>query len=301
MTARPQPILADPAPVAWSVARTHVGVVRALNEDAHLDNARVGLWAVADGMGGHHAGDVASRATIESLAAIPAAASGYALLGAVQDALQQTNRRLLAQASLIGPGAIIGSTVVALLIRDGHFACLWAGDSRAYRWRDHRLEVVTHDHSVAQEMIDRGEITPEAARSHAHSNLITRALGVTEPLQPDSHPRRDRARRPLPALLGRIDRRGHRRGDRRDTGRPCPGRRRRRPRRACARARREGQSHPGAGAAEVRRRLAWKATWTSSPGFASCTITAAPCRRATAATSARPRPLPGVERLRSRR
>jgi serine/threonine protein phosphatase PrpC len=186
VTARPQPIVAaDPAPIVWSAARTHIGVVRTLNEDAYLDSARIGLWAVADGMGGHQAGDVASQATIEALAAIPAAASGYALLGAVQDALQETNRRLLAQASLIGPGAIIGTTVVVLLIRDGHFACLWAGDSRVYRWRDHRLEVVTHDHSVAQEMIDRGEITAEDARSHAHANLITRALGVTEPLQPD--------------------------------------------------------------------------------------------------------------------
>jgi serine/threonine protein phosphatase PrpC len=186
VTARPQPIVAaDLTPIAWSAARTHIGVVRALNEDAYLDSARIGLWAVADGMGGHQAGDVASQATIEALAAIPAAASGYALLGAVQAALQQTNRRLLAEASLIGPGAIIGSTVVVLLIRDGHFACLWAGDSRAYRWRDRGLEVVTHDHSVAQEMIDRGEITPADARSHAHANLITRALGVAEPLQPD--------------------------------------------------------------------------------------------------------------------
>ena len=177
--------VADPDPVAWSAARTHVGVVRALNEDAYLDHGQVGLWAVADGMGGHQAGDVASRVTIEALAAISAAASGYALLGAVRDALQQTNHRLLAEARSIGRGAVVGSTVVAMLIRDGHFACLWAGDSRAYRWRERRLEHVTHDHSVTQEMVDRGELTAEEARSHPQANLITRALGIAESLEPE--------------------------------------------------------------------------------------------------------------------
>jgi serine/threonine protein phosphatase PrpC len=170
---------------ARSVARTHVGLVRALNEDGFFEGPQIGLWAVADGMGGHQAGDVASRITIEALAAIPAASSGYTLLGAVREALQRANSRLLEIARAMGPGAVVGSTVVALLLREGHFACLWAGDSRAYRLREGRLECVTHDHSVTQEMIDRGEISAEAARTHPHAHLITRALGIAERMQPE--------------------------------------------------------------------------------------------------------------------
>ncbi len=185
MSGHAQPCAAATVPVARSAARTHVGAVRALNEDDYLDNGQLGLWAVADGMGGHQAGDLASRLTIEALAAIAPAASGYGLLGAVREALRHTNARLLAEAASIGRGAVVGSTVVALLIRDGHFACLWAGDSRAYRLRDGRLDLVTHDHSVMQEMVDRGEITAEDARSHPYANLITRALGVAERLDTD--------------------------------------------------------------------------------------------------------------------
>jgi serine/threonine protein phosphatase PrpC len=184
VSGHPQPSCAEPAGPR-SAARTHVGLVRALNEDSFFEGPQIGLWAVADGMGGHQAGDVASRLTVEALAAVPAAGSGSALLGAVREALQAANRRLLETASAIGPGAVVGSTVVALLVREGHFACLWAGDSRAYRLRQGRLECITHDHSATQQMIDRGELSEFEARSHPSAHLITRALGIGEQLQPD--------------------------------------------------------------------------------------------------------------------
>lgn len=185
MTVSPQRAATEVAAGPCSAARTHVGVVREVNEDRYLDRGEVGLWAVADGMGGHQAGEVASRLIVEALAAIPAAESGYALLNAVRAALERANARLLAEASAIGRGAVVGSTVVALLVRDGHFACVWAGDSRAYRLRQGRLEFVTHDHSVTQEMVDRGEISARQAKSHPYANVITRALGIGEHLEPD--------------------------------------------------------------------------------------------------------------------
>src|SRR5215467_9254312 len=109
------------------IARTHVGCRRKLNEDALMARPDRGLWAVADGMGGHDAGEVASALVVELLEA--SSGEGVARVTA---ALTQANRRLVAMAGS-GPHArIIGSTVVALVADEKSFACLWAGDSRAY-------------------------------------------------------------------------------------------------------------------------------------------------------------------------
>jgi serine/threonine protein phosphatase PrpC len=113
-----------------SAARTHVGCVRDLNEDSLVDRPAVGLWAVADGMGGHEAGEVASGLIAASLERIDGFTPGYGFLDEVHDSLQQANRDLLARAAAVAPGSVIGSTVVALLAYEGHYACLWAGDSR---------------------------------------------------------------------------------------------------------------------------------------------------------------------------
>lgn len=168
-----------------TAARTHVGRVRKLNEDRVLTRPDIGLWAVADGMGGHQAGDLASRMIVEALDGIDPLGSGYAFLEEVQESVQRVNRALIAHSRLSGAGTVIGSTLVSLLAYAGYFACLWAGDSRAYLLRDGRFEQITRDHSMVQEMIDSGALNRADARRYGRSNVITRAVGVNDRLALD--------------------------------------------------------------------------------------------------------------------
>ncbi len=167
------------------VARTDVGRVRKLNEDAFLDRSPVGLWAVADGMGGHQAGDVASNMIVQALQEVDCFGSGYTFLDDVRDRLQRVNRTLIARAAVMAPGTVIGSTVVVLLVYQGHFACLWAGDSRIYLLRNGRFTQLTRDHSMVQELIDSGSLQRAEARTFRRSNVITRAVGVSDSLALD--------------------------------------------------------------------------------------------------------------------
>jgi serine/threonine protein phosphatase PrpC len=164
-----------------SAAGTHVGMVRKHNEDACLDRGDIGLWVVADGMGGHEAGDVASGMIVAMLGAVSEPADAGSFLAQVRATLSETNERLIDEAQRRGPDAVIGSTVVVLLAHGSHFACLWAGDSRLYRFRSGVLEQVTRDHSQVQEMVEAGMLTEEEAERHPLANIITRAVGS----QPD--------------------------------------------------------------------------------------------------------------------
>lgn len=166
-----------------SGAATHVGCVRKLNEDAFLDRADLGLWAVADGMGGHDAGDHASQLTIAALDRIPVPESAPTFLADVKSALRTANAELRHEATGRGPNRIIASTVVSLLTFDRYFTCVWAGDSRLYLWRDQRLEQFSRDHSHVQEMVDSQLLTPEEARRHPHGNIVTRAIGASDDLE----------------------------------------------------------------------------------------------------------------------
>ena len=171
---------------------THVGLVRRRNEDAFLDRPAVGLWAVADGMGGHEAGDYASTRIVASLSEVvpPADLDGFA--NACETRLRAVDAELRARAATHGPATTIASTVVVLLADEHGFVCLWAGDSRIYLWRDGELSRLTTDHSKVQEMVDAGLLPPEAAANHPHSNIVTRAIGggrlefgrLREPLEP---------------------------------------------------------------------------------------------------------------------
>ena len=180
-------MIVSPRLMFESAARTHVGKVRKLNEDNFCERRDVGLWAVADGMGGHQAGEVASAMIVEALDGVDDFSSGYAFLDDVRGGIQRVNRSLIAKAAVMAPGSLIGSTAVVLLAFAGHYACLWAGDSRAYLLRDGRFEQITRDHSRIQELIDSGSLSRTEARSYARSNVITRAVGVTDRLALDMH------------------------------------------------------------------------------------------------------------------
>ncbi len=162
--------------MSW--ATTHPGMKRSHNEDAYVDRPDLGVWAVADGAGGHQAGEVASGMIREALDAIPPGLSPSELLAQVRLQIESTHTALRDLATQRGPNVTVASTVVVLMARDEHFACLWAGDSRAYLLRDGVMQQITHDHSLVQELVDAGAIRPEEAESHPRANVITRAVGA---------------------------------------------------------------------------------------------------------------------------
>jgi serine/threonine-protein phosphatase Stp1 len=157
---------------------THNGTKRKYNEDTWVDRPDIGIWAVADGAGGHQAGEVASGMIAEALDGLPAGLSAPELLGAVRTSIANTHRALREEAARRGNNTMIASTLVAFLARGGHFACLWAGDSRAYLLRNGTMQQITKDHSLVQELVDAGTITEEEADHHPHANIITRAVGA---------------------------------------------------------------------------------------------------------------------------
>jgi len=166
-----------------SWAASHAGG-RAQNEDAHLDRPDLGLWVVADGAGGHRDGAIAARAVVAALETIPAGLSAAEVMVQVRLRLASVDTTLRAGAAMLGENAIIASTVVVLIVRGNFFACLWAGDSRAYLLRQGMLHQLTRDHSIVQELLDSGAIFMEA-EAHPQANIITRAIGGGEPLQLD--------------------------------------------------------------------------------------------------------------------
>lgn len=169
-----------------SCAATHTGLVRETNEDSLVCRDDIGLWAVADGLGGHAAGDVASQAVTRGLESVPECDDIARLLARVGEAIDQTNSDLNDMEGLYGPGRAPGSTVAVLLIRGCDAAITWAGDSRVYRLRAGELEQMTRDHSHVQELVDAELIREEEAESHPMAHAITRAVGIDRTLELDS-------------------------------------------------------------------------------------------------------------------
>jgi serine/threonine-protein phosphatase Stp1 len=168
-----------------SHASTHPGAVRPRNEDALLERPEIGLWVVADGAGGHGAGDVASSAIVAAMQAMPPGLAAAELLAQVRLRLTAVHHELQEEAARRGPGRILASTVVVMLARGEHFAMLWAGDSRAYLLRHGALSRVTKDHSLVQELVDQGTLSEAEAESHPQANVITRAIGAQGELELD--------------------------------------------------------------------------------------------------------------------
>ena len=165
-----------------SAARSHVGKVRSLNEDRFVEMPKAGVWAIADGMGGHRAGDVAAQMLAEAVERAVAGAAGPATAERVAGAVHGVNAELLRMRRLHGQAGISGATFIALIAGGGRYQVLWAGDSRAYRFRDGHCSRISRDHSVVQELIDAGVVAPSAAASHPQAHVVTRAVGATKAL-----------------------------------------------------------------------------------------------------------------------
>lgn len=166
---------------SWlSAGRTAQGKSRARNEDAFLDCPQRGCWAVADGMGGHHAGNVASQWVVRSLAALPDQGDFDQRIGAVRRCLRGLDSQLQPTNGVAG---IMGSTVVVLLLAHDRAACIWAGDSRCYLWRGQRLYQLSRDHSLQQQLIDTQQLSPQLAQAHPGARALTRAVGARQPLR----------------------------------------------------------------------------------------------------------------------
>lgn len=144
-----------------------------------------GLWAVADGMGGHDAGEVASQMITSALNKLDADQSVPDLVDAIEDTVLDAHREIRHYSRTHCEGRTMGSTIVILLTRGDLGVCIWAGDSRLYRYRNDELTMVSQDHSQVNEMVARGLLSPEDAENHPASNVITRAVGATDILYLD--------------------------------------------------------------------------------------------------------------------
>lgn len=159
-----------------SAGVTNPGRVRSHNEDAFLDAPDRRLWVVADGMGGHSAGDVASAMIVERMGKLSPGADMPAFVDAVEKELSAVNEDLRKHAQERNV-SLIGATVVAMLGGNDFTAIGWAGDSRAYRFANGKLERLSRDHSTAQELMDTGQFNAAQLAGKQQGNTITRAVG----------------------------------------------------------------------------------------------------------------------------
>lgn len=170
-------------PFRWtSTSLSDVGLVRKINEDACIELPDIGVWLVADGMGGHEGGAFASRLVVDTAAEIEPAEHLSTLIGQLSDRLQHANHLLHEESGRRGRG-VIGTTVAALVLHGRHSVCIWAGDSRVYRLRGGMLRQLTRDHRWVEEYVARGLMTREMADQHPLAHEITRAVGAEGSLE----------------------------------------------------------------------------------------------------------------------
>lgn len=158
-------------------AISHVGRVRSANEDNLVVRPEFGIWAVADGMGGHENGALASATVAAAIERIGATQSAPDLLARLEDGVLHANAELRQRIADNG-GAAMGSTLAVLLVHERHFACVWSGDSRIYLVRAGQITQISRDHTEVQDMVERGVLTPEEAKRSPRRHVITRAIGV---------------------------------------------------------------------------------------------------------------------------
>lgn len=177
-------------PLIWcSSDYSHPGHQRAENEDAVFGDARFGIWCVADGMGGHQGGRLASQLFVNAIASMVNRGSLHSRVQTVENCIFELNHRLFQQGergATVAPDGrrqTIGCTFVVLLSDGLHCTCLWAGDSRLYLLRRGNLYQITDDHSVVSDLVSRGIITADQAETHPQRHVVTRALGADENIQ----------------------------------------------------------------------------------------------------------------------
>jgi serine/threonine protein phosphatase PrpC len=174
--------------IVEKASRSDVGRQRQSNEDAYLE--RSPLFAVADGMGGARAGEVAARMAVEAFDRTPPSGSAEEQLAAVARTANDEIYRLAQEDS---SRAGMGTTLTAAVVRDGEISIGHVGDSRLYRFRDSELERLTDDHSLVEELVKQNKLTPEEAEVHPQRSIITRALGPEPDVQVDTHTHAARA------------------------------------------------------------------------------------------------------------
>jgi protein phosphatase len=158
---------------------SHAGRIRDLNEDRYLVKADSGVFAVADGMGGHDAGEIASTSIVEHLKSIGIPSSAPDLRARFEDRVTLANREIR-QISAMRKAGLIGSTLATLLAFEHQYACMWAGDSRIYMLRDGNFSQLSRDHTEVQDLLDKGLLTPAEAANWPRRNVITRAIGAMD-------------------------------------------------------------------------------------------------------------------------
>lgn len=153
---------------------SHAGIKRSHNEDTYGVNHEQSTFLVADGMGGHDHGEIASALARDYIL------DGVADNKSIQQAIYDANEAIIASSLEKGSQLPMGTTVAIIQFMNDQYQCAWVGDSRIYRLRDKQLTAISSDHSYVQELVDQQLITPEQARSHPHRNVVTQALGVTD-------------------------------------------------------------------------------------------------------------------------
>ncbi len=162
--------------------------MRELNEDSYVEIPQHGVWVVADGMGGHEAGEVASKLIVDDIKSSNLGGQNDQIYNqqdkvtSIRQSILNSNQEIRGISERQFNGKTIGSTVVALSLTTTHYNIIWAGDSRAYLFRNGQLQQVTRDHSQVEELLANELITPEEAENHPLANVITRAVGAHEEL-----------------------------------------------------------------------------------------------------------------------
>ncbi|MDH4226750.1 MAG: Stp1/IreP family PP2C-type Ser/Thr phosphatase [Deltaproteobacteria bacterium] len=170
---------------------TDVGRKRKLNEDSYVVNDSIGLYAVADGMGGHSCGEVASKTATDMLGSMMEVSHKKGTLAkdplnALTEAIKVANTAVYEMSRKLGPGRSMGTTIAAVAGVNGKIFAAHVGDSRIYKMSSGKIEQIMRDHSLVEEQVARGLITAEQAKTATNKNVITRALGLKEPVEIDT-------------------------------------------------------------------------------------------------------------------
>lgn len=175
--------------------KTSKGKIREINQDSYYisDDENCPLFIIADGMGGHKAGEIASRMAVEIISssfldeikAIGTDANDDSIINAIRNSINKANEEIYRKSVEVEEYSGMGTTVTMAYENNGKFFIGHVGDSRAYLLRDNRLWQVTKDHSLVEELVKNGSITREEARFHPQKNIITRALGIDKEVEID--------------------------------------------------------------------------------------------------------------------